>query len=511
MQKPVNTPPFTHPRRRGLTALGVLLTSGVTSLSYAQDEVSAEVASPDVAPPESALASEGHFPIESTDPPEYAGRRAERGYATGSGSADLLPYMKRYVPQRNQWEVTLAVGLLFPSPSHNLKVPELPVDEYSKVAPQLSVRLGYFPLSFLGAEVQTFMAGSKLKESGYSAALYGASGHLVVQLPLASIVPYATVGIGTLGAISETMGHDRDFSFIWGLGAKAAVSQRVNLRLDFQDNLGQKRDAKNGRQTHHPAVQLGVSFVFERVAARQPLMDADYDGLYDRDDQCPSEGALTHDGCPAVADTDKDGVGDPQDKCPTEAGAAPEGCPDRDLDKDGVLIPEDHCPDEAGEAPSGCANVDADGDGIDASLDRCPKEPESKNGFEDQDGCPDEVPAEIKRFTGVIPGINFKQGTAEIAATSYPVLDEATKILVDYPSIQIEVSGHTSSEGAEKRNQELSVARAEAVKKYFVDKGVLPERVVARGAGASEPVADNETRDGREQNRRIEFRVLMQP
>jgi len=497
-------PLLPRPPGTALSALSLLLVSGLSSPSYA-DEVNAEVSPLEASP----LPPEDE-PSTSTDPLEYAGRRAEPGYASGASSAGTLPYLKRYIPSRNQWEVTLALGL-FPSAQHNLKVPELPVDEYSKVAPQLSVRLGYFPLSFLGAEVQSFMAGSKLRDSGYSAVLYGFSGHLVAQLPLASIVPYATVGIGTLGAVSETMGHDRDISFIWGLGAKAAVSQRVNLRLDFQDNLGQKRDAKNGRQTHHPAIQLGVSFVFERTAKTIPIKDGDYDGLYDSDDQCPSEGALTRDGCPIVLDTDSDGILDPSDRCPTEVGILPEGCPDRDVDKDGVLSPEDQCPGEAGEAPSGCPNLDSDGDGIATSADRCPSEPETKNGFDDKDGCPDEVPEEVRRFTGVIPGINFKQGTAEIAATSYPVLDEATNILIDYPSIQIEVSGHTSSEGAEKRNQELSVARAEAVRKYFVDKGVLPERVVSRGAGASEPVADNATRDGREKNRRIEFRVLAQP
>lgn len=504
MPKVVTTIPFTRLSRTGLSTLTLLVAGGVTRPSHA-DEVNAEMESSHVA--SSALHEE---PSTNAEPPEYAGRRAEPGYSWRT-SADTLPYIKRYVPARNQWEVTLALGLLFPSAKHNLKVPELPVDEYSKVAPQLSVRLGYFPLSFLGAEAQAFMAGSQLRDSGYSAALYGLSGHLVVQLPLASIVPYATLGIGTLGAISETMGHDRDFSFIWGLGVKAAVSRRVNLRLDFQDNLGQKRDAKNGRQTHHPAIQLGVSFVFERQPRTVHLSDSDYDGLYDVDDQCPNEGALTVDGCPIVLDTDNDGISDPKDHCPTEAGALPDGCPDRDRDQDGVLVPDDQCPAEVGEAPSGCPNLDFDGDGIEAAVDRCPKEPETKNGFEDKDGCPDEVPEEVKRFTGVIPGINFKQGTAEIATTSYPVLDEATKILVEYPSIQIEVSGHTSSEGAEKRNQELSVARAEAVKKYFVDKGILPDRVVARGAGASEPVADNATRDGREKNRRIEFRVLAQP
>lgn len=492
------------------SATTLFLVSAVVSPSWAQ-EVSGEASASAGAVEVSELGKEEDDAASSPQVPDYAGLRATPGYHDTAQATSERPYMSRYLPKGNTWEVTLALGLLFPSPKHNLKVATLPVDEYSKVAPQFSVRLGYFPLSFAGAELQSFIAGSQLRDSGYSAVLYGFSGHLVAQLPLWTVIPFATVGIGALGAVSETMGHDRDFSFIWGAGVKSAISRRVSLRLDFQDNMGQKRDAKNGRQTHHPAIQLGASFVFERHEEKIPLADSDYDGLFDRDDECPREGALTKNGCPEVVDSDSDGFLDPDDQCPTEPGLAPDGCPDRDTDQDGVPTPADQCPEVAGEAPSGCPNLDPDADGIEGPADRCPGEPETKNGFEDQDGCPDEMPEEIKRFTGVIPGIQFKQGTAEIAASSHAVLDSAAKILVDYPSVQLEVSGHTSSEGSEQRNQDLSVQRAEAVKKYFVDKGIVADRILARGAGASEPVEDNATKAGREKNRRIEFRVLAQP
>ncbi len=441
---------------------------------------------------------------------DYAGKRAESGYRSPTyGGADE-PYLTRYKPQGNEWEVTLFTGMLFPSKQHNLKVAVLPVDEYSKVAAQLGFRLGYFPLSFLGAEFQSFVGGGKLRDAGYSAVFYGLSGHLVAQLPLASIVPFATIGVGTLGASSEVMGHDRDTAFIWGMGVKAAVSKRVDLRFDFQDTLTQKRDAKNGKQTHSPAIQLGATFVFERDPVRTARIDSDYDGLFDEDDKCPTEGALTVDGCPRRVDSDEDGLFDDEDQCPMAAGPSPDGCPDLDLDKDGVPVPTDQCPEEPGVEPSGCPDLDPDKDGITAEKDECPEEPETKNGYKDNDGCPDEVPEEIKRFTGVIPGIQFKQGTAEISNSSLATLDEAARILSDFPDIRLEVSGHTSSEGTEERNQELSVQRAEAVRKYFIDHGIDEGRLVARGAGATEPVADNATKEGREQNRRIEFRVLPQ-
>jgi outer membrane protein OmpA-like peptidoglycan-associated protein len=111
----------------------------------------------------------------------------------------------------------------------------------------------------------------------------------------------------------------------------------------------------------------------------------------------------------------------------------------------------------------------------------------------------------------VIQGINFRQGTAEIEKTSFAILDSAVEILAKYPSIRIEVSGHTSSEGSKERNDELSLERAEAVRSYFTSKSIDGDRVTARGAGSTEPVADNETKEGREKNRRIEFRILSQP
>jgi OOP family OmpA-OmpF porin len=76
-----------------------------------------------------------------------------------------------------------------------------------------------------------------------------------------------------------------------------------------------------------------------------------------------------------------------------------------------------------------------------------------------------------------------------------------------YPSISLEISGHTSSEGDAAVNQRLSQERADAVKQWLVDNGVPPERLTTRGAGPDEPIADNKTAAGREKNRRIEFKV----
>jgi OOP family OmpA-OmpF porin len=85
---------------------------------------------------------------------------------------------------------------------------------------------------------------------------------------------------------------------------------------------------------------------------------------------------------------------------------APDGCPAKDTDGDGFLDPDDKCPEEKGVAPDGCPDQDPDQDGILGDKDKCPKEPETKNGYQDEDGGPDEVPEEVKKFTGVIQGIS---------------------------------------------------------------------------------------------------------
>jgi OOP family OmpA-OmpF porin len=274
--------------------------------------------------------------------------------------------------------------------------------------------------------------------------------------------------------------------------------------------MTQKVDVKNGRQTHHPEIHLGLTVTFPRQEPKRALPpDTDFDGLFDNEDKCPLVGALTIDGCPL--DSDGDSVIDTEDECPAVPGEVPTGCPELDSDGDGVPLPADQCPEEQGPEPTGCPDHDEDGDGFVGADDKCPKAPETRNGFEDSDGCPDEMPEAIKRFTGVIAGINFKQGTSEIEEASFPTLDSAIEILIKYPSIRLEVSGHTSSEGTDERNQQLSEERANAVRTYFLEKGVEESRIVARGAGPSEPIADNSTKAGRQQNRRIEFRILSQP
>jgi outer membrane protein OmpA-like peptidoglycan-associated protein len=161
-----------------------------------------------------------------------------------------------------------------------------------------------------------------------------------------------------------------------------------------------------------------------------------------------------------------------------------------------------------GIAPDGCPDPDPDDDALLGDADQCPQKAETLNGFEDSDGCPDEIPEELKQLMGVLKDVQFKKGTADLEEKSLPTLDSVVEILKKHPSVRILVSGHTERVGAEERNLELSRERASTVRKYLIDKGIGKERLVAQGAGSSEPIGDNGTRAGREENRRIELKVV---
>ncbi len=122
--------------------------------------------------------------------------------------------------------------------------------------------------------------------------------------------------------------------------------------------------------------------------------------------------------------------------------------------------------------------------------------------------APEPAPAPAEPIAE-LAGIGFELDSATIDIASAPLLERAYAILKAKPTISIEISGHTSSDGDANRNSTLSLQRAEAVKKYLVGRGIEPARILTVGHGSDEPVADNRTDAGRQQNRRIEFRILL--
>ncbi len=104
--------------------------------------------------------------------------------------------------------------------------------------------------------------------------------------------------------------------------------------------------------------------------------------------------------------------------------------------------------------------------------------------------------------------VQFDTGKSTLRASSFQALDDLVGAMRLKPQMRLEIAGHTDALGDETANLRLSQARAEAVVAYLVKKGINPKRLMATGYGESQPIADNETAEGRQENRRTEARIL---
>ncbi|HZR81416.1 MAG TPA: OmpA family protein [Candidatus Binatia bacterium] len=123
---------------------------------------------------------------------------------------------------------------------------------------------------------------------------------------------------------------------------------------------------------------------------------------------------------------------------------------------------------------------------------------------------PPPPPAPITRKKIVLRGVNFDFDKSNIRPDARPILNEAITTLKGAPSIDITVDGYTDSIGTDAYNMRLSQRRASSVKRYLENGGIAGSRMKPVGHGESDPVASNETADGRAQNRRVELNVVGQ-
>ena len=187
----------------------------------------------------------------------------------------------------------------------------------------------------------------------------------------------------------------------------------------------------------------------------------------------------------------------------------------RDSDGDGIPDKSDECPNTPAGVKvdsRGCP-VDSDGDGVPDYLDKCPDTPAGTEV--DASGCPipeppPPPPAPLASELGAttIPAIQFKINSAQIDPASFPELDKIATYLLAHPTLKLEIDGYTDTTGPAEFNRTLSQKRAEAVDAYIESKGVPKDQLVAKGFGEANPIASNATREGREKNRRVEFKVV---
>ncbi|HXI57430.1 MAG TPA: OmpA family protein [Polyangia bacterium] len=196
----------------------------------------------------------------------------------------------------------------------------------------------------------------------------------------------------------------------------------------------------------------------------------------------------------------------------------PPPAPPRDSDGDGILDTADKCPNEPEDKDGfqdddGCPDPDNDGDGIPDTADKCPNEPEVFNGFLDDDGCPDKG-AELAIIKGerieIHEQVNFATNKAIIQPSSFPLLSTVAKLMALHPELlKLRIEGHTDRSGNAAKNLRLSQDRAEAVRTYLIEQGgIAGTRLEAVGFGSTKPIATNGTKKGRALNRRSEFIIV---
>lgn len=388
----------------------------------------------------------------------------------------------------------------------------------------------------------------------------------LAAFPNKRIHPFVVAGPGIFWrAVSRDEGtyglapNDQDWGNYKNPDADGLANAGVGLAVDLTSVVGLRTDARwlysfgqeplGGHADAYNDIELTASLTFTPAANKR---DRDLDGIVDKADACPSDaedldGFEDMDGCPEL-DNDGDGFTDLEDSCPLDAEDLDgfrdtDGCPELDNDADGFTDEWDACPmereDEDGfEDMDGCPDLDNDGDGLADLRDSCPMEPEDLDGFADfdgcpeldddndgivegdlcptepevingvmdDDGCPDSV--ELARFTGIIEGVNFHTGSAEITVDTYRLLDEAAGVLKQFPNLHVEVHGHTDSDGDDLSNLTLSERRAQAVVDYLVRRGVERSRLSAAGFGETKPIVTNETSFGKAVNRRVEFHIV---
>jgi OOP family OmpA-OmpF porin len=321
--------------------------------------------------------------------------------------------------------------------------------------------------------------------------------------------PFISVGLAKQSSLLSPGVDESNIAGLYGvgllvtLGAERDDGSLMQLRADLGARHGLSNEEGVGEERPVDYVAgLGFQYSWGGAPKRR---DSDGDGVFDDTDACPGTPAGTPvdaKGCPLAQDDDGDGVTNDLDQCPGSAAGVKvdaRGC-ELDSDGDGVGDSRDQCPNTAAGAKvdeRGC-ELDGDADGILDSADKCPNTPKGERV--DNSGCP--FNQEL-----LLQGVKFETNSDALLAESLPVLNNAIATLKRYPELNVEVAGHTDSRGSDAYNLTLSARRAEAVLKYLHDGGVS-NAMTSRGYGERQPIASNNTEEGRLQNRRVVLRAL---
>ena len=329
-----------------------------------------------------------------------------------------------------------------------------------------------------------------------------------------NIEPYLEGGTGY-----TWFGSQKSLTMNGGVGINAPLSDKVSLKVNtaYKHAFNDMQDL----QAHFQhSLTLAINFGGK---------DSDKDGIYDQYDDCPQEPGLPEfNGCP---DNDGDGIENSKDVCPDTPGLVEfQGCPDSDgdgtqdskdacvnepgsiemngcpdSDGDGVADNIDSCVDVAGPSENnGCPWPDTDGDTVLDKDDKCPE----VSGLVSNNGCPQPTKEVMEELNAVGAKVPFKLNKSDFGKEFTTILDIVFGIMQKYPTTTFIIEGHTDTSGPKAFNQILSERRAKSVLDFLVEKGISSERLSAVGYGEDKPSNSNNTRKGRESNRRVEFKVV---
>jgi outer membrane protein OmpA-like peptidoglycan-associated protein len=377
-----------------------------------------------------------------------------------------------------------------------VSTPALGVQFFKGIAPRLDAVVN---LDLSSLKYPYYVSSKQPKATSNS--IYAAMDtrvHLKLGNDDKALLPYAILGIGLAKDAANFTAYAP-----MGLGLQFKAKQGSFLHVFGTYNA----EASKLTKMH---TNYGVSYSFplklkEKKAIALPAapiqVDQDDDGVSNENDDCPERsGLLKYKGCP-VPDEDGDGINDENDKCPNAEGTVQyRGCPVPDTDKDGIPDDKDACPTVAGlPGYKGCAIPDTDKDGVNDELDQCP----TIAGIAGNNGCEDLQP----KLNNIAADLKFEIAQVNIASKSLQGLDSLVQIMTQYPNTKLMITGHTDNTGSKKINERLSLLRAKKVQSYLVKKGLAENRTSILGMSDTQPVASNETKMGRAQNRRVDLTI----
>jgi OOP family OmpA-OmpF porin len=307
------------------------------------------------------------------------------------------------------------------------------------------------------------------------------------------LTPYIFGGGGYEHVISSRKNFDSQLFLDLGVGAFYPISNRLNLLGELKSMYMLNGDSDQDAEF---AFYIGVSMpLLDSVDANG--VDSDGDGVVDNFDRCPMTPygvQVDNSGCPlsqiVQIDSDNDTVPDNRDRCPNTPigiGVDENGCPV--VKSEELVLEEKPVVLHTKPKPS---IADSDADGVKDEIDECPNTPKgfSVNEF----GCP------IKKNLQ----IRFKPNSWLIPSQESWKIKEFANFLKKYPNAKVDIVGYTDVSGSRERNLLLSKKRAQSVKDMLIGYGIRADRIRAIGKGDLNPIAPNDTPQGREKNRRIE-------